>query len=324
MFKLSLVQISYLFNATYTSRPPILNLTMDCMVYTLNCMDLAQLMAFSGTSKSFRKIVTAFINRLVHRTIRPFFDNPTLFLNLLRHTRSVLSGSLALFLLFPCNLHSTWKCGDADILVPREHKSAVITFLKAAFGYEVIHMFASDLTHNPDSRIQEVVRMLCKDKDKQVDVIISDSDSSILPIWRFHSTIVMNFISADGIYCAFPSHTLHHHGIVNPIHIQSGLPSSQIEYCIQKYKSRGFNISTHPNDVDGEKRHSCGRSSICPNTIRSSLDSMSLAIAFDSSNISTTANKVHPDGHVVTWILGGDACTMNMAKMTSYLDIAFT
>jgi hypothetical protein len=250
MFKLSSVQISCLFNTTDTSRPPISNLTMDCMVYTLNCMDLAQLMAFSGTSKLFRRIVKAFINRFVHQTIRPFFNDSTLFLNLLHHTRSVLSGSLALSLLFPCNSHSTWKCGDADILVPREHKSAVITFLKAAFGYEVIHMFASDLTHNPDSRIHEVVRMLYKDKDKQVDIIISDSDSSILPIWRFHSTIVMNFVSADGIYCAFPSHTLRYRGIVNPIHIQSGLPSSRIENCIQKYKSRGFDISTHTNDVD--------------------------------------------------------------------------
>ncbi|KAI6140466.1 hypothetical protein BKA82DRAFT_133419 [Pisolithus tinctorius] len=40
-----------------------------------------------------------------------------------------------------------------------------------------------------------------------IDVIISSTVAAMSPIFKFHSTVVMNFIAADHIFCAYPTLT---------------------------------------------------------------------------------------------------------------------
>ncbi|KAF8432548.1 hypothetical protein L210DRAFT_3321763, partial [Boletus edulis BED1] len=41
----------------------------------------------------------------------------------------------------------------------------------------------------------------------KVDLIKSKIDSALSPIFKFHSTTLMNYISADSIFSAYPSLT---------------------------------------------------------------------------------------------------------------------
>ncbi|KAI6138306.1 hypothetical protein BKA82DRAFT_55764, partial [Pisolithus tinctorius] len=38
-----------------------------------------------------------------------------------------------------------------------------------------------------------------------INVIVSSTVVAVSPIFKFHSTTVMNFIMADNIFCAYPS-----------------------------------------------------------------------------------------------------------------------
>ncbi|KIK22943.1 hypothetical protein PISMIDRAFT_47531, partial [Pisolithus microcarpus 441] len=39
----------------------------------------------------------------------------------------------------------------------------------------------------------------------KIDIIISQTSAAISPIFQFHSTAVMNFVSADTIFCCYPN-----------------------------------------------------------------------------------------------------------------------
>ncbi|KIO10314.1 hypothetical protein M404DRAFT_92271, partial [Pisolithus tinctorius Marx 270] len=49
-----------------------------------------------------------------------------------------------------------------------------------------------------------------------IDIIVSNTDVVVSPIFQFHSTVVMNFVSADHIFCAYPTLTLWGLSILNP------------------------------------------------------------------------------------------------------------
>ncbi|KIO04586.1 hypothetical protein M404DRAFT_93872, partial [Pisolithus tinctorius Marx 270] len=48
-----------------------------------------------------------------------------------------------------------------------------------------------------------------------IDVIVSSTVTAVLPIFKFHSTAVMNFITMDNIFCAYLSLTLKLMSMVN-------------------------------------------------------------------------------------------------------------
>ncbi|KAI6008657.1 hypothetical protein BKA83DRAFT_4029724, partial [Pisolithus microcarpus] len=48
-----------------------------------------------------------------------------------------------------------------------------------------------------------------------VDVVVSKTSTTLSPIFPFHSTAVMNFISADTIFSGYPTLTLWHLSVVN-------------------------------------------------------------------------------------------------------------
>ncbi|KIO08143.1 hypothetical protein M404DRAFT_108858, partial [Pisolithus tinctorius Marx 270] len=51
--------------------------------------------------------------------------------------------------------------------------------------------------------------------EKLIDVIISKTTSALSPIFQFHSTAVMNFFTANSLFCTYPLLTLHHCAMIN-------------------------------------------------------------------------------------------------------------
>lgn len=56
--------------------------------------------------------------------------------------------------------------------------------------------------------IKAVFTMAHPNFSKTINLIQSSSSSALAPIVFFHSTLVMNYVSADGVACAYPSLTL--------------------------------------------------------------------------------------------------------------------
>ncbi|KIN98976.1 hypothetical protein M404DRAFT_92790, partial [Pisolithus tinctorius Marx 270] len=50
---------------------------------------------------------------------------------------------------------------------------------------------------------------------KLIDIIVSKTTSALSPIFQFHSTAIMNFFSANSLFCAYPSLTQCHHTMIN-------------------------------------------------------------------------------------------------------------
>ncbi|KIK21720.1 hypothetical protein PISMIDRAFT_103556 [Pisolithus microcarpus 441] len=45
-------------------------------------------------------------------------------------------------------------------------------------------------------------------KTSKIDVIVSNSTTAISPIFQYHSTVLMNFITTHSVFCAYPQLTL--------------------------------------------------------------------------------------------------------------------
>ncbi|KIO01333.1 hypothetical protein M404DRAFT_95479, partial [Pisolithus tinctorius Marx 270] len=73
-----------------------------------------------------------------------------------------------------------------------------------------------------------------------IDVVVSKTMTAISLLFQFHSTAVMNFISTDSIFCAYPSLTLHRRALINAYPIYSGSLGSKTMAALQKYNSHGF------------------------------------------------------------------------------------
>ncbi|KIO09176.1 hypothetical protein M404DRAFT_935145 [Pisolithus tinctorius Marx 270] len=69
---------------------------------------------------------------------------------------------------------------------------------------------------------------------------MSRMSSALSPIFQFHSTAVMNFFTANSLFCAYPSLTLHHRALINTASLcNCTFPPSHMQ-ALLKYKSRGF------------------------------------------------------------------------------------
>ena len=86
--------------------------------------------------------------------------------------------------------------------------------------------------------IKQVMKM--QKGDHSVNIIISQTTSPLSPIFHFHSTDVMNFISAYGFFSAYPKITNLHFSIINPVTFKRGAPSARILACFEKYTHWGF------------------------------------------------------------------------------------
>jgi hypothetical protein len=164
-------------------------------------------------------------------------------------------------------------------------------------------------------------RVHCLHKQNlSVDVITSTSQSAIMPILHFHSTVVMNWISQDGIFSVYPKLTCSHRGLINPLsftHNQfvPALPAAGARSALKKYFERGFDIRRNPNCWPGDS-HTCSISPSCPIMARNIVDRGTMFISFiDNSNgdsdIFIDKPGILPYDHpfILFWYLGGPACT---------------
>jgi hypothetical protein len=291
-------------------------------------LTLPDLLIYGGTSTTNYAIVQNAINRSLHKLIDKFIFNGGMeqFLNLLQSTRAVISGSMALFFLFSCSFTGVnsstmkWSPADMDIyeLNIGQEVSEVVRYLISMEGFKEV---ACRFVQGGDKYyplVRKVTQL--RKKDLHVDVITTYASSAIAAIFGFHSTPVMNWISGDGFFSAYPLLTSSKQGLVNPMtfalkNFIPALPSSHTRAALAKYYNRGFDIRRNPNCWPA-KKHICSADVNCPHTVRSVINHGTMYVRFKKPaeeegvqlirEIDYTAPYKSP--YILFWSLGGLSC----------------
>jgi hypothetical protein len=178
----------------------------------LELLPLRSLIVLAGTTRLQHEAMYTYIQHHIVRFISQFFASPYTFLQILRKTNGVVSGSGALSVLFAVET-SGWIANDLDIYILNGQPQTVMLrkFLNAS-GFSRRSLSCS----HPYSRgnIKSVGTFI--HGSSKVDVIESCTQSAFSPILAFHLTTVMNYFSADTIFSAYPTLTGQHRGIINP------------------------------------------------------------------------------------------------------------
>ncbi|KAH7903734.1 hypothetical protein BJ138DRAFT_1120097 [Hygrophoropsis aurantiaca] len=201
-------------------------------------------------------------------TIGPFVPNVPRFLSALRTHSSVVSGSVALHFFDPAG---NWVPEDMDIYVPSERKKKMLRFLET-IGYYVVERGRIVPPAYQGGCGFYSVTTVCNGS-KNIDVITAIGKASIAPIFRFHLSAVMNFLSADSFFCAYPTLTTEKKAIYNKSSFVNGEPSPSTVQAYIKYAERGYTLRRSPTEFGGDiEGHRCRRSLLCPLTVRNNFD----------------------------------------------------
>ncbi|KAF6748640.1 hypothetical protein DFP72DRAFT_1073995 [Ephemerocybe angulata] len=171
------------------------------------------------------------------------------FLEKMAETNSVVSGSGALEIILP----GTCTPRDLDVYTPSNEGRTLVTYLEAnnfeSYKYEGTPIDRrkeeqEDDHEHYDNRngIKAVHRLRHAVYGSQIHIIESVSLSPLVPLFFFHSTQVMNFVSATAAVCFYPELTFRRKGLMN-----FAWPGSDFKNldAVQKYRARGFEIYDH-------------------------------------------------------------------------------
>jgi len=258
-------------------------------------LTLTDLLRYSKTSKCNYNDVHNAIRDSVHQVLGQFCLDPARFLAELRKEHAIVSGSVALYAMLGVTFgggndnEQDWKLNDIDVYVP------ILDICKAGAPF-VTYMAYMEGYHHVGRRVRaeegyilfpEVKDIISLQKGTiRMDVILSGSRSSLKPILRYHSTPVMNGISGNGMFSAYPEMTCAYHGNFNPMvfvldRSSPKLPPVNVRRAFHKYTARSFDIRRNPSCwSDSDVVHVCTKSSHCPLTTRNVEDWGCLYITF--------------------------------------------
>ncbi|KAF8179187.1 hypothetical protein BJ912DRAFT_907664 [Pholiota molesta] len=197
---------------------------------------------------------------------------------LLETTHSVISGSWALYALFP----ASFRPGDLDIYISRFDRDRFnfLTFMLYREEYRTVSM--GDMVYLECSDDEHGVFLVLKlskgsgHRSKSINIVVSRTRSPIQPVLHFHSSLVMNYIASYGLVCLYPELTLHRRGIINHQTV-----SPLVQLSIQKYLDREFDLQSKLRAWDDMDSHICGIDSFCPKTLRHLHDSSVYFVPFE-------------------------------------------
>ena len=153
---------------------------------------------------------------------------------LLSSSNAIVSGSIALAYL---SWTDPWEPGDMDLYVGNSEYGKFIDALERDdLASPAVHITPHEPTRYQDG-IKDVRRYITS-AGQHLDVIRSATDNPAHPLLFFWTSIVVNFLTADGAVCVFPSSTLSHNAFV------SDLPQSpKLLDARKKYVDRGFTFT---------------------------------------------------------------------------------
>lgn len=191
------------FQMSLTCSHRLLFANMDVRECMFNMLPLSTILAFAATCRNHHEAVVIFLHHQIFRLVAHFIDQPSAFFDLLHCTQAVISGSAILQTLFAFE-NTYLHADDLDVYVEYGDVALFTEFLQM-LGFHL----AASATSQPYAHgsIRSIITF--HHKHSKVDIIESCTPSSVSLIFKFHSTAVMNYISADAIFSAYPYLTAH-------------------------------------------------------------------------------------------------------------------
>ena len=226
-----------------------------------------------------------------------FTEDASGFREMMRRTNCIISGSVALWFLM--GSPKEWTPNDMDILVPQDTFLDVVQFLEGLDGagphdfvippdwpYPVEAYTARATIHTPRGRF---------------DVLQSARESPLFPIPFYWSTHLMNALTSDALYCAYPALTLIRQGVY-PGHEGQHIGGMAVE----KHLARGFAVHYDRTEV-GDGSAGCLGFVVCSRKQRFFGDDRTFVVPLGKG---TVGDSVLWLGRVGTaaWRLGGKGC----------------
>ncbi|KAJ3557964.1 hypothetical protein NM688_g1190 [Phlebia brevispora] len=204
----------------------------------LSTLNVYQLQVLANRSAHDLRKVQKELRVRRRRMLSRFFTDPGRFNATLERHSSVISGSFALNFL---EGEGGWQANDLDVYVPFEEFQSVRNYLVNAEGYQedqeetqrrhtraeaavMQHALAAHVVRDAEEAqlLPPVETGICQVASiyrdgKKIDVVQSRSSSALYAIAHFWSTLQMNFLSARGFSCAYPSLTFRRIGVINPL-----------------------------------------------------------------------------------------------------------
>ncbi|KAH7925865.1 hypothetical protein BV22DRAFT_1046452 [Leucogyrophana mollusca] len=294
-----------------------MNTDVQDSIYGL--MSATSMASYRCTSKANNRALQDYMKHRKTVMLAQFVTNVPNFDNMLRVTNSVLSGSLVVRLLFP-RLNDMWNLKDMDLYTTVERSTEVVDFL-VADQYKVADpsIVANDYNR---TTVKSVVTLL--KGTRKVNVIASTTASPLYPIFHFHSTAVMNYMSADILFSAYPAYTTAFSSIINASNLRNGKFNVKFCQALVKYSKRGFAVvacPAHEYVEDTVSPDKCHDPLECPQHIRNTHDEGCLRISFDSAvNAFEVENGI--DESTIVWCIGGNCCTGTRGEIEPFVLIA--
>ena len=219
---------------------------------------------------------------------------------MMRMTSSVVSGSAALWYLL--GSPQDWMPDDLDILVPESRFLDVVTFLTKIDGAEFGGVIEPVEWPYPSEAC--LARAIIKTPKGTLDVLQSARESSLYPIPFYWSTHLMNALTADALYCAYPGLTLTGQGVF-PTHTGEFVgPLSEA-----KHRNRGFTVHAHAKEVwDGAgESGNCMGMIACSRRERYFGDEKTFVVPLGRGTVKSSVAWLAERG-TAAWRLGGAGC----------------
>lgn len=192
---------------------------------------------------------------------------------------------------------------DLDIYTPRS------TFLRMARYLIDVEGYAPSDPRTPlYADVVNIRRIVTLRKgDRCIDLVQSSSESPTMPIAGFYASHLVNFITADGYFMAYPGLTLRGRSVMYPGRIRHGTGiDSTIDALREKYRTRGYQIRMQPWDWAGESEQDCVGGEACPLTARFFGDSFCLRGTFGRQHPYPTFLLHMPSAANTLWWRGGE------------------
>ncbi|KAJ7221908.1 hypothetical protein C8J57DRAFT_1253834 [Mycena rebaudengoi] len=239
-----------------------------------------------------------YIRDRIKETLELYVSSSAELLKILGKTRSIISGSVPLAIL----TGGTFVPHDLDIYVPASQEETMLNLLELHFG--CTSEASSNGEYADQGEVSTIRWMTSTDRSCKLNIMTCRGESAITPIFHFHSTLVMNFISVHGLYCAYPKLTGRKLGIPTGSYFEKGPGSLHLDAALNKYRARGFEFIAGPT-TKADRPHICYRESSCPRTIRTIYDGAGMFIGISPE---VGGNVLYDNVHSTLWSLGGRSC----------------
>ncbi|KAG2130954.1 uncharacterized protein EDB93DRAFT_1094604 [Suillus bovinus] len=277
-------------------------------------IDIQNIVVLCATCHQNAILTDSFLQRRRDRILRYFIPDVPAFMHFLKSSNAVISGSSALRLILAV-ADISWPISDLDIYILLSSGPSTTEFFHC-FGYDIIP-YPHPKTKYGCKKIWSVVAAV--KGSQKIDIVLSCDGRPILPIFQFHSSIVMNYFTPTTIFSAYPALTLQFKGIINPMACTHHhmLPPRTMR-ALTKYVNRGFQFASSGLAWTCAENHTCTQTFDCPLHARTSFDSGCLNVSFStptcSSDIARCGSK-----EMYGWLLGGFYCQDLHYKFPPYV-----